>query len=69
MRRSCGYYPGAGDVVSPPGGASLLKLMTDYARINKAMPTGKVSVPYAQGEFRCSLQGSFLIDFYELIKG
>ena len=55
--------------IPPSGGASLRKFMTDYVKTNKALPTGKVSVPYAQGESSSSPQGSFLVDFDELIKG
>lgn len=64
-----GYYPGAGYVVPPSGGASLRKFLTDYVKANKALPTGKVSVPYNRGELSISLQGSFVVDFDELIKG
>ena len=64
-----GYYPGAGYVVPPSGGSSLRKFLTDYVKTNKALPTGKVSVPYARGEFSSSPQGSFVVDFDELIKG
>jgi hypothetical protein len=64
-----GYYPGAGYVVPPSGGASLRKFLTDYVKTNKALPTGKVSVPYAQVEFSSTPQESFVVDFDELIKG
>ena len=55
-----GYYPGAGYVVPPAGGTSLRKFLTDYAKKNKRLPTGKVSVP-SKGEFG-GQQGSFDVD-------
>jgi hypothetical protein len=64
-----GSYPGVGYVVPPSGGASLRKFLTDYVKTNKALPTGKVSVPYAQVEFNSTPQESFVVDFDELIKG
>ena len=56
-----GYYPGAGYVVPPSGGISLRNFLTHFAKKNKKMPTGKVSVPYEKGEFR-SPRGSFEVD-------
>ena len=63
-----GYYPGAGYVVPPPGGISLRNFLTRFAKKNKKIPIGKVSVPYEKGEFN-SLQGSFEVDLDELAKG
>ena len=63
-----GYYPGAGYVVPPSGGISLRNFLTHFAKKNKKMPTGKVSVPYEKGEFR-SPRGSFEVDIDKLAKG
>jgi len=64
-----GYYPGAEYVVLPSGGTSLRKFLIDFVKTNKALPTGKVSVPYAQGEFSSTPQEYLVVDFDELTKG
>jgi len=63
-----GYYPGAGYVVPPAGGISLRNFLTHFAKKNKKMPTGKVSVPYEKGVFG-SPRGSFELDLDSLAKG
>jgi len=60
-----GYYPGAGYVVPPASGASLRKFMTDYAKNNKTLPTGKISVPFNKGALG-SPQGFFEVNLDEL---
>jgi hypothetical protein len=62
------YYPGAGYVVPPPGGISLRNFLIHFAKKNKRMPKGKVSVPYDKGEFR-SPRGSFEVDLERLAEG
>ena len=62
------YYPGSGYVVPPAGGTSLRKFLTDYAKKNKTLPTGKVTIIYDKGEFG-SPRGSFDVDLDVLAKG
>lgn len=56
-----GYYPGMGYIVPPPGGVALRNFLTEYVIQNKALPTGKVSVPYDQGG-RGGHRGTFEVD-------
>ncbi len=60
-----GFYPGMGYVVPPVGGASLRQYLIAYAKKNKKLPTGTVSVPHDLHEFR-GRGGSFMVDLEKL---
>jgi hypothetical protein len=62
------YYPGMGYRIPPAGGASLRKFLINYARNNQALPSGRSSVPYDEGEIG-SPRGSFEVDFDQLATG